>query len=73
MMLNWHSRAHEGHLGIVGTKQKLRSKVWWPGMEKDAKKTTQNLLWMSVSQPSQPTRAYQEHSIADWTMERLGN
>ena len=28
--------AHEGHLGIVGTKQKLRSKVWWPGMGKDA-------------------------------------
>ncbi|XP_028413782.1 uncharacterized protein K02A2.6-like [Dendronephthya gigantea] len=32
------SLAHEGHLGIVGTKQKLRSKVWWPGMEKDAEK-----------------------------------
>ena len=28
--------AHEGDLGIVGTKQKLRSKVWWPGMGKDA-------------------------------------
>jgi transposase InsO family protein len=28
--------AHEGHLGIVGTKQNLRSKVWWPGMEKAA-------------------------------------
>ena len=26
--------AHEGHLGIVGTKQKLRTKVWWPGMDK---------------------------------------
>ena len=24
--------AHEGHLGIVGTKQALRSKVWWPGI-----------------------------------------
>lgn len=24
--------AHEGHLGIVGTKQHLRGKVWWPGM-----------------------------------------
>ena len=32
------SLAHEGHLGIVGTKQKLCSKVWWPGMEKDAEK-----------------------------------
>ena len=32
------SLAHEGHLVIVGTKQKLCSKVWWPGMEKDAEK-----------------------------------
>ena len=30
--------AHEGHLGIVATKQMLRSKVWWPGMERDAEK-----------------------------------
>ena len=26
--------AHEGHLGIVGTKQALRSKVWWPGIDR---------------------------------------
>ena len=26
----------EGHLGVVGTKQNLRTKVWWPGMEKAA-------------------------------------
>ena len=26
--------AHEGHLGVVGTKQNLRTKVWWPGMGK---------------------------------------
>ena len=30
--------AHEGHFGIVNTKQRLRSKVWWPGMEKEAEK-----------------------------------
>ena len=27
--------AHEGHQGIVKTKYRLRSKVWWPGMDKD--------------------------------------
>ena len=27
--------AHEGHLGAVGTKQNIRTKVWWPGMYKD--------------------------------------
>ncbi|KAL2079819.1 hypothetical protein ACEWY4_025563 [Coilia grayii] len=30
--------AHEGHLGIVGTKQHLRSKVWWPGIDRAAEK-----------------------------------
>ena len=28
--------AHEGHLGIVRTKQALRSKVFWPGMDVEA-------------------------------------
>ncbi|XP_062578034.1 uncharacterized protein K02A2.6-like [Saccostrea cucullata] len=30
--------AHQGHLGIVGTKQQLRTKVWWPGMDKEVEK-----------------------------------
>ena len=30
--------AHESHLGIVGTKQNLRSKVWWPAMDKATEK-----------------------------------
>ena len=28
--------AHEGHQGIVRTKQRLREKVWWPGMDAEA-------------------------------------
>ena len=32
------SLTSEGHLDMVGTKQKLCSKVQWPGMEKDAEK-----------------------------------
>ena len=27
--------AHEGHQGIVRTKQFLREKVWWPGIDRD--------------------------------------
>ena len=30
--------AHEGHQGIVKTKARLRSKVWWPGIDKDVEK-----------------------------------
>ena len=26
--------AHKNHLGVVGTQQNLRTKVWWPGMDK---------------------------------------
>ena len=49
------SIAHEGHLGIVGTKQKLRSKVWWPGMEKDAEKYCKTCYGCQlVSRPTPP-------------------
>ena len=27
--------AHEGHQGVVKTKQRLRTKLWWPGMDKE--------------------------------------
>ena len=30
--------AHEGHQGIVKTKNRLRSKVWWPKIDKDAER-----------------------------------
>lgn len=30
--------AHEGHLGIVKSKQNLRTRVYWQGMEIDAEK-----------------------------------
>ena len=30
--------AHEGHQGIVKTKNRLRSKVWWPKMDRDVEK-----------------------------------
>ena len=30
--------AHEGHQGIVKTKSRLRTKVWWPKMDADAEK-----------------------------------
>ena len=29
---------HEGHQGILKMKQRLRTKVWWPGIDKEAEK-----------------------------------
>ena len=30
--------AHEGHQGIINTKSRLRTKVWWPKMDSDAER-----------------------------------
>ena len=47
--------AHEGHQGIVKTKQRLRSKVWWPGIDKQAEQFCRNCIdCMSISQPNAP-------------------
>ena len=32
------SLAQEGHQGVVKTKERLGTKVWWPGMDRDAEK-----------------------------------
>ena len=30
--------AHEGHPRIIAMKQRLRTKVWWPGIDKEVEK-----------------------------------
>ena len=39
------SQAHEGHPRIVSMKQRLRSKVWWPGIDREAE-ILQDLSWL---------------------------
>lgn len=47
--------AHEWHLGIVGTKQHIRSKVWWPGMDRAAEKYCESCHGCQVvSRPDAP-------------------
>ena len=47
--------AHEGHLGVVGTKQTIRTKVWWPGLEKDVEKHVRACYGCQVtSRPNPP-------------------
>jgi hypothetical protein len=38
------SLAHEGHQGIVRTKQLLRQKVWWPGIDAEAETLVKTCL-----------------------------
>jgi len=55
------SLAHEGHQGIVKCKQRLREKVWWPGIDKDMEnfvKSCRSCQLMSADtkpEPLQPT------------------
>ena len=45
--------AHEGHQGVVRTKQRLRSKVWWPGMSAEVEKHIQHCHPCQVVGPAQ--------------------
>lgn len=47
--------AHEGHPGIVNMKARLRTKVWWPKIDKDAESTVKNYRGCTlVSAPNPP-------------------
>ncbi|XP_031574959.1 uncharacterized protein K02A2.6-like [Actinia tenebrosa] len=49
----------EGHQGTVKTKQRLRSKVWWPGLDKDAEskcKTCYECQLVSLPSPPEPVK-----------------
>ncbi|XP_062511800.1 uncharacterized protein K02A2.6-like [Corticium candelabrum] len=47
--------AHEGHQGIVKTKERLRTKVWWPGIDRQAEMTCKTCIsCQAVSQPFPP-------------------
>ena len=49
------SLAHEGHPGIVSMKQRLRSKVWWPGIDREAERFCKTCHGCQlVSSPSKP-------------------
>ena len=47
--------AYEGHPGIVAMKNRLRTKVWWPKIDRDAKKTGQIMQRVYTSLSSEST------------------
>lgn len=51
--------AHEGHPGIVAMKTRLRSKVWWPKIDKDAEsyvRACKGCTLVSAPNPPNPMR-----------------
>lgn len=47
--------AHEGHPGIVAMKGRLRTKVWWPRIDKDAERSVKDCRGCTlVSAPNPP-------------------
>ena len=55
--------AHEGHQGMVRTKQRLRSKVWWPKMNSDVEQFINSCHSCQIVSPAQPpTYPYVDHS-----------
>ena len=47
--------AHEGHPGIVVMKRRLRTKVWWPGIDRDVEMFCKKCYGCQlVSQPTAP-------------------
>ena len=65
--------AHEGHQGIVKTKERLRSKVWWPGIDREAEQkckqcygcqmTTKNIPPPPVKPTPMPDKPWQELAL----------
>ena len=54
-VLHFAHEGHQGHKGIIKMKQRLRTKVWWPRMDNDAKKICRSCYgYQVVSQLSPP-------------------
>ena len=60
--------AHEGHQGIVKVKERLRSKVWWPGMDKEAEKFCRSCHACQVVGQPAVTSFCQIDSLAHFTV-----
>ncbi|GAB0100137.1 uncharacterized protein DMENIID0001_161310 [Sergentomyia squamirostris] len=69
--------AHEGHPGEIAMKQRLRDRVWWPGMDAEAAKVVQKCEGCRlVAAPSKPEpmqrRALPEGPWIDIAIDFLG-
>ena len=69
--------AHEGHQGVVKMKERLRSKVWWPGVDKDAERKCREcygcqLVTKATVPPPVKTTRMPERPWQDLALDLLG-
>ena len=57
--------AHEGRLGVVGTKQNLTTKVWWPGMDKAAERHCRKCHGCQLVEQPDPAKPIRSTSLPD--------
>src|SRR5580765_3058417 len=63
--------AHEGHPGIVEMKNRLRSKVWWDGIDKDAEKYVRSCEGCQLVQKSTISAPLTRNELPDRPWEAL--
>ena len=63
--------AHEGHLGIVKTKQLLRSKVWFPGIDKRVQQLMDHCIACQANTAKQERAPIQMTALPDGPWKNL--
>ena len=65
------THAHKGHQGIVKTKQALRTKVWWPRIDKDAEEFIKHCHACQSLGHGDPPPPLQQHKLPSKPWDRL--
>ena len=62
--------AHEGHQGIVRTKQLMREKVWWPGIDREVESLIRSCISCQAQgpQPSPPPLIMTQMPTRPWSV-----
>lgn len=63
--------AHEGHPGIVSIKRRLREKVWWPHIDKDAEKIVRTCSGCQFVQPVGRPEPMKRHVLPENAWEEI--
>ena len=60
--------AHEEHAGVTRCKHRLRSKLWWPGIDKDIETHIKSCHPCQVTGSAKSTNAYLFNTTTKWSL-----